>query len=195
MNLEDPGIQASILLMMITDSSRELFENVSSFCHQTKPAFLDDALLRTDNSIQLSWPTIVHPEMGAPIIAHEIGHAIQNIWPGAILSENICLITKQGGLQYLSADFADLFSAEVMRRLGGVVNGLQTKNLGCGLVEPKGDRGLLTFNNTDKTDPHSSALYRLLASAAGQKNMTQECSAYLAQTGETRFVDYCRWGN
>lgn len=194
LDLLDPTVQATAIIMMMGDASGDLFESVSSFCHQTTPPFLDDALFRLDNSIQLSWPTIVHPEVGAAIIAHEVGHAIQNKWPGAILSENICLMKKQGGSQYLTEDFADLFSGEMMRRLGGRINGIPTKNLGCGLVQPTEDRGLLSINNPSKNDSHSSALYRIFSAGALQKNMTKECSALLSALKETRFDDYCQWG-
>ncbi len=194
LDLSDPSVQATAMIMMLGDSKSDLFESVSSFCHQSTPPFLDDAFLRTDNSIQLSWPTIVHPEVGAAIIAHEIGHAIQNKWPGTILSENICLMGKQGSSQYLTEDFADLFSGEIMRRLGGKINGLEAKNLGCGLVQPKEDRGLLTLNNPSKNDSHSSALYRIFSASALQNNRTKECSAYLVLAKDTRFDQYCQWG-
>ncbi len=194
LDLLEPSVQATAMIMMLSDSNGDFFESVSSFCHQSTPPFLDDALFTMDNSIQLSWPTVVHPEVGAAIIAHEVGHFVQNKWPSTTAAENICLMTKQGTSQYVSEDFADLFSAELMRRLGGSINDIQTKNIGCGLVQPEGDRSLLTVPNSSPKDPHSSALYRLLSTGAVQNNTTKECSAFLNETKETRFDQYCRWG-
>ena len=193
LNLAESKVQAAAYLMMETDSGREIFDSVSSFCQQTAPSFLDDAMLTADNSIHLSWPTIVYPEVGAAVIAHEVGHVIQKKWPTAILKENACLVAKQNSSDYLKEDFADLFSAELLRRMNGQLVGLPIKNLGCGLVPPTGDRGQLFLKNKEKKDPHSSELYRILSTSAVRKNMTKECSAFLKAEKVTLFDQYCQW--
>lgn len=194
MDAYNSQVQASAYLMIMNVNS-QFFEGLTNFCKQTKPEFLNDAALIIDNSIHLSWTTVAHPEVGTAIVAHEIGHVIQKKWPQSIVKENACLEAKQGNSNYVNEDFADLFSAELLRRHKNQIGKLAIKNIGCGLVSPHGDRSQLLFVNESAKDPHSSALYRLFATASVQNNINPQCSKLLQASKEIRFDSYCRWTN
>ncbi len=192
MDASNSQVQASAYLMIMNINSK-FFEGVTNFCQQAKPGFLNDAALIIDNSVHLSWTTVAHPEVGTAIVAHEIGHVIHKKWSQAFVKENACLEAKQGNSQYVTEDFADLFSAELLRRHKNKIGNLAIKNIGCGLVSAHGNRSELLFVNENAKDSHSSALYRLFATASVQNNTSPQCSKLLQASKEIRFDSYCKW--
>ncbi|WP_413575286.1 hypothetical protein ACLVWU_13350 [Bdellovibrio sp. HCB290] len=112
----------------------------------------------TDTSnVSISWYSVRFPEMGASILAHEIGHnAYKASSPQSTESTKQCLERKQGTDKYLSEDYADLFAAKVMIRLKAK-HQISAGNIGCGLM----DVPQLLFNLNEKSI-HSSDLYRAL---------------------------------
>jgi hypothetical protein len=193
-DLKNPEIVESLLVALANFHSNHLLEPALSFCAQAQPAFLNDAARPDTNVVTLSWPTIVHPETGAGIVAHELGHIASSAIDSLLANEKTCLKNKQGSDQYIEEDFADLFSTELLNRLGRRIGQLATSNMACGLLERKnGDWSSVSVKNTVSGDSHSSSFYRMLAIANSSTGLTGSCSAYLKQVSATRIEKICRW--
>jgi hypothetical protein len=196
LSLNEPSTLEYVFLNASLLSDRDLFSDVLEFCDQAKIPFLDDAAMANLNMINLSWPTIVHPEMGIGILAHELGHIVSGQWPKAVEGEKDCLKQKQGNDQHVEEDFADTFSSELMRRLNFKIEDVRIRNFGCALL-PRAKDGAgwadATLKNENKYDVHSSSFYRLMAVATDTGKMSNQCVDYLKSTGENRFQNYCSW--
>lgn len=201
LNLEDQEDLESLYYILINNNlSRSLFSDVSSFCNQSRPQFLNDHALPVGRSIVLSWPTVVNPDYGLPIVAHELGHIVSEEIHDVLATEKKCLAEKQDTNQYLEEDFADLFSGELMKSLEKSKKYTTSKNMGCALIFPESidaisnwPPAIYSTQNTTPTDTHSSGFYRLLALSQFSENLTSECKDYLVEAQETRFDSYCKW--
>lgn len=187
----------TLILLSLFKNKKGLFDESDSFCDRSTPAYLNDAAIPSLNSINLSWPTIVHPEIGLGIVAHELGHiASARLGDYPLRLEKSCLVNKTKTDLYLEEDFADLFSSEIYNRFGGKIQNTQLAVMGCGLLEINPTSGLyqnLNTTNINANDPHSSGFYRLLAIASMTNRLTDTCKSRLDQMQETRFKTYCSW--
>ncbi|WP_413558004.1 hypothetical protein [Bdellovibrio sp. HCB209] len=126
-------------------------------CPRIPDADISDKTNTYSGHVLVSWYSVRYPEMGAGILAHEIGHNVKDYSNAtSMTSTNQCLERKQGSEKYLSEDFADVFAAKVMVVLKNKYQ-IQTGNYGCGLM----DKLQPLYNLNDK-DIHSSDLYRAL---------------------------------
>ncbi|MGZ3768482.1 MAG: hypothetical protein ACXVCP_07400 [Bdellovibrio sp.] len=193
-DLKDPANLQSVAIIFIIQQNHDLFEDVSSFCEKAEPGFLSDATNSANGTITLSWPTVVYPEMGATILAHEIGHVVSAIWPYMVKKEKNCLTAIQGTGKYAEEDFADLFSAEIYNSFSGKINDIKLSNLGCGVMHRySGGWAETSFKNPYTSDVHSSAFYRLLATGTMTGTLKPECTEYLNKNKILNFNNYCRW--
>jgi len=190
-DLNDPLIMNSFVVNFILEEKKQLFSDVLSFCEKAEPPFLNDAAIPMLNSINLSWPTIRHPEIGLAIVAHEIGHVASSKWPESVKAEKSCLAQIQGTPKYVEEDFADLFSAEIFNRLNGSVTDTKLKNLGCGL------QSILlpgTLKNQNPSDSHSSGFYRMLAFSKMTRQKISSCDKFIEDNNvQNIFGQYCQW--
>jgi hypothetical protein len=190
-NLDDPETLGQFwLAFSAAKFDGEPFDDILTFCDQAKTPYFNDAALASINTINLSWPTITHPQTGVGILAHEVGHVIQGNFGSILQREVDCLKQKQNSEQYLSEDFADLFSSELLVRMNMQVNAKPVSNFACSLMQYDSKHDL---KNDDSKDPHSSNFYRLVTMAIGSNTMTKQCDGYLDSIKETRFADYCTW--
>ena len=190
-NLEPYYILAS------TFTNDNVFESLQNNCDRANSPFLDDAALSKLKILNLSWPTIQYPELGISIFAHEVGHIVSENYGHLGGSEKACLIkTQVGSQQYVEEDFADLFSAEVLKKLNYKIGTTNLGNMSCAL------HSYLPYNsgwsagnieNPIKSDSHSSTFYRMLSFSAMTTGLTNQCTEHLNQLKENRFFDYCQW--
>lgn len=186
-----PDIQSDLWASFATQSEdEEPFAEILRFCDQAESPFLSDAALATINMVNVSWTSVRNPIPGIGVVAHEVGHIIQPKFQKLFEKEESCLETKQGSKQYLTEDFADLFSSEILKRLGSKWDSKPLANFACGLVTFDEKPSL---KNPNDKDTHSSNLYRVLAIAAGTKSMTPQCTGFLKTENEDRFENYCQW--
>lgn len=194
---EQESIKNSHLLILTSlFVNRNIFGEAKAFCDRTEPAFLSDSAIAMYNTINLSWPTIIHPEIGLGIVAHELGHIASSRLPGFLDNEKNCLAEKSGSTQYNEEDFADLFSSEVMNRINEKNPLTNNAVMGCGLLQydQTNKKYLnLTLNNLNLSDTHSSGFYRLLSIASMTNKLTPVCQERLSQLKETRFTAFCKW--
>lgn len=193
LDLSDPRNLQAVAMAFVISAPDKLFSEVLSFCEKVQPPFLSDSAARRTGAINLSWPTIVHPEVGISIIAHEIGHVASYNWSENLKAEKDCLTARQGGTQYLEEDFADLFSAEVFNRSKGKIADVNMAPLGCGLLSRDKNTWALGDLVAVKGDTHSSNFYRLLSGATMTSRMTPQCGDYLKAKNVTQFDNYCQW--
>lgn len=190
----DTGFQMG-LFIITTYNDQKVLQEATSLCAQFIPAPVDDLSFSGVGVLKVGRTSILNPEIGAPVIAHELGHQLHAKFPQDISEELDCLRAVQGTERYLKEDFADLFSAEVMKRLKYHLHAVTLENIGCAVMDlnKKGEFIAGTLNNENQKRVHSSGLYRLIAFSSLTTGVTPQCQKILAEANETRFVNYCRW--
>ncbi len=194
-DLSDSQNLEAMFIVAAFFSDHEIFEDILEFCDQASLPDRDDATLRGMNLIHLSWATVTHVQYGAGVAAHELGHIVSGQWPDLVQKEKKCLQDKQGTDKYSEEDFADLFSIELLKRMGFQVGGIQVSaQYACSLL-PRDQRGWspASIKNENAEDTHSSGFYRLMAISGILETNTSACQAFLSQAQENRFQNYCRW--
>lgn len=194
LNFDNEEARQSLIVHYGLPQSEILFDEVLSFCKQAVPPSLKDSAIGGTSIINISWPTVVYPEFGLSTIAHELGHVANSKHPQLFSSEGMCLADKQQSLQYATEDFADLFAAEIFKAVNGKIKTTKLTNMACGILS-RDEKGWQegTLENPIAHDTHSSSFYRLLALAKMTDTMTKECTAYLGETKNTHFSEYCKW--
>ncbi len=182
----------SFLVTAAAFSDTELLSEVTNFCDQTKAPTLNDAAASSLNMMILSWSTIQNPDVGVGIIAHELGHIVSARWPTFVTTEKTCL--GSNSTNHIEEDFADLFSATLLKRANNIFENLPLKNFGCALLSRDSNGWTQgTLANPDATDTHSSDFYRLLAIGSITTGLTNQCTSYLSEAKSTIFDHYCQW--
>jgi hypothetical protein len=194
-DLSDAQNLQAMFIIAAFFNDQEIFEDILEFCDQASLPDRDDATLRGMNLMHLSWATVTHVEFGTGIAAHELGHIVSGQWPELVEKEKKCLADKQGSDKYSEEDFADLFSIELLKRVGFKVAGVQVSaQYACSLL-PRDQHGWApaSISNQNPEDTHSSGFYRLMAISGILETNTDACQAFLTQAQENRFQNYCRW--
>lgn len=182
------------LFIVTTYNDKNFLGEPVSLCEQMIPAPVDDASFSKAGVIKVGRVSILHPELGVAVIAHEYGHQVQAKFQSDINEELNCLRAIQGSDQYLNEDFADLFSAELVKRLGYDLNSVQLENIGCAINSSENESFTPdSLKNANVKDVHSSGLYRLIAFSSMTTGVTSQCQKVLNESNETRFNKYCRW--
>ncbi|QDK37065.1 hypothetical protein [Bdellovibrio sp. NC01] len=138
---------------------------------------VSDATLASDTSIKVSWLSVRYPQIGMAILAHELGHVVDN-FSNSMSNQQLCVRDKQTSGKYGAEDFADLFSNQVMVALAKTDH-VTTQNFGCFFAA---SNETLSLKNESSTDPHSSDLFRAIQIHLGLgKDIPQSCSSLAAQ--------------
>lgn len=153
------------------------------------PKDVDSAFSKM-NMINFSWETIQDPSVGMQTVSHELGHIVSTMNAEVTKTAKDCLTEKHNSSKYAEEDYADLFSASVMKQLQYKIKDMRLYNLACGFIgrdkNPTLERSIFKLN-----DYHSSNLYRLIAFSAMTTGVTSQCSTYLDSVNENRFNNYC----
>ncbi len=199
-------IGVGTLITVISDYAKnspdDEFETLSDFCMMYLPKGLEDHTYSFENKIILSSPSVLNPNSGAGVIAHELGHRVQAEMgdPNEKLSQ--CLVGRHyywvdemnedekptlaiNKKQFFDEDFADHFSSEVLKR-----SDLKSpeNNLSCLLFRNSNEKdGKISFFGNSKYHPmvqsegadHSAWLFRLLQIATDLGHMTPSCTTFV----------------
>ncbi|HRO66349.1 MAG TPA: hypothetical protein PL182_02160 [Pseudobdellovibrionaceae bacterium] len=157
------------------DGLNGLNENLSKFCKRLAPPSFEDKAYGRDGLIQIGWQSSLFPEIGAGIMAHEIGHIVSGRVEskaegnGEYKQVRQCSAKRHGFLtgksasQYAEEDWADHFAADVIRELS--LMGTHGENFGCALLRLEEDRaeyGDLKLFDPRGADTHSESILRAL---------------------------------
>jgi hypothetical protein len=167
-NLKTMDIQSLysiVLLRAISGSAADEKE----LCPRIPDSDISDKNMVAFGYVMVSWYSARYPEVGASILAHEMGHTVFE-YSNSIETTKTCVISKQPSDKFANEDFADVFSAKVGAQLAAKYQ-IPQGNVGCNLME-----NLTLLKQTDSDDTHSTALFRALqfASASG-KSVPQSC--------------------
>jgi hypothetical protein len=163
--LESQSLYAKALIMtMFADYSKE--ENL---CPKIPDEKISDKNAVAYGYVMVSWFSVRYPELGASIVAHEIGHSVYAYSNMSDVTKS-CLKQKQASDNFTNEDFADLFSAKVSQNLTEKYQ-IPTGNMACALMD-----NLYPLNSRDTSDPHSTFLYRALQlNIANGKQIPASC--------------------
>lgn len=204
MDENDPlGIENifSLFYFFETNDESDEFENVYSdltdLCLSYKPELLSDASVTVDNQILTSPLTVELGHRGAGVIAHEIGHRIQQEYPFESRDLRQCLLARHFSKDgestiedYYDEDFADLFSVEVLK-LAQLKDA--SYNYACYFltsISDTSESGEKTYSSPfvgmsvehlllpSEDSAHSPEVLRLLQIADDLDHRTPECDEY-----------------
>ncbi|QLY24482.1 hypothetical protein [Bdellovibrio sp. KM01] len=163
--LDSQSLYAKALIMtMFADYSKE--ENL---CPKIPDEKISDKNAVAYGYVMVSWYSVRYPELGASIVAHEIGHSVYAYSNMSDVTKS-CLKQKQASDNFTNEDFADLFSAKVSQNLAAKYQ-IPTGNMACALMD-----NLYPLNSRDTSDPHSTFLYRALQlNIANGKQIPASC--------------------
>ena len=175
----------SFLMMSLVESApkkdEDVFSTIQDLCGEFAPPSFVDRAAAMANLIQMGWQTVTFPEIGAGVIAHEIGHIVSaEVAAGeateirgystareCTLDIHKNLMLNQTGIakdsQFQEEDWADAFAATSLKELQKTWP--YAKNFGCALLsldEAKNSFGSLDLSNINSADTHSQDLLRTL---------------------------------
>jgi hypothetical protein len=170
-----------LLVLLVSNAILKNDETATGLiCTYEAPEEVSDFALTDLGEINVSWQTLRFPRYGYGIVAHEMGHIISSVIaeqnkdraPYDLVAYNsmkACTADRHGGVENRTAtdeeDFADLFSAQVAKRL--VAQDLKLANMGCLLISQDGNRygtrdGLTLWNDKGDGDVHSAHFFRVV---------------------------------
>lgn len=192
----------TLALAGVSKTDGHLEQNTLSACRGFKPTDFVDASFAILGEIQISWQTVDFPEIGAGVIAHEVGHivsaAIKDL-PGKDLytQARACTSNKHDQLlttprlhspdsQYDEEDWADAFAATTLKSLN--VTWPYAKNFACALVPISDNQAFsaLTLKAATALDKHSTGFYRTLQTHVNLgRGLPKSCEAALGTAAAT----------
>ena len=167
-NVKTMDIQSLYSISLLRAVSGSIADK-KDLCPRIPDSDISDKNMVMFGYVMISWYSTRYPEVGASILAHEIGHTVFE-YSNGIETTKACVIGKQTSDKFANEDFADVFAAKVGAELA-LKYQIPQGNVGCNLME---NLTLLKQNNSD--DTHSSVLFRALqyATASG-KTLPQSC--------------------
>jgi hypothetical protein len=152
---------------------RSLFNHTWHTCEDVVPPILTDRAWGADSRVLLSWQSVMWPQFGAGIMAHEIGHVVKAAVEasGALNSSLACkqkehekFYGASSGTLHDEEDWADTFSVSVLKQLDKTWP--YAKNFACAMLSMNPDTGHFADDALDATtefgESHSSSIFRLL---------------------------------
>lgn len=186
------------ILLLLVDPKITFSLMVKNTCDSLRPPLFEDHAREEgeDLIIRLGWQSASFHQIGAGIMAHEIGHIVsstanilessdQDYWKTRQCSTDIhqkLLENHQGehkAQQYQEEDWADAFAVTTLKILNKTWPYVQ--NYACALTGIQDGKyvnnGLI---NASATDTHSTGLYRAVQVHTGLgKTLPESCTAYL----------------
>ena len=199
-----------MLTTQAADVEESAITDVRSVCSGLEPSFFEDKTLAEIKLIQVGWQSIAFPELGAGVLAHEIGHVVSkavstlNSLPTAIAytSARQCsadnhrafepAVLGRNFSQFAEEDWADVFSVKAMSYLRSVWP--YSKNMACALVHISNSK---TYDGFDlfipgSTDVHSTGAYRVMQTEVNSgRALPASCSAAYATSELSAVANAC----
>lgn len=186
LDLQDPQDKEIILLMLATqyndvEESENPLEGVTEFCQDNQPEFISDASYSSYSIVNIGWRSVLYPQYGYGIAAHELGHVVSDADESQTLNAfahvKSCLKQNQyGSAKFVEEDFADLFATEMIKS-NPLSPNKGNGNFSCLLLN-QGDGNFIDLvMSAELGDTHSSGLYRLIAIGTQLNSLTPACQA------------------
>jgi hypothetical protein len=187
-----------------TISDDFVFYSIRNLCANLQPSGFSDNALTSLGKISLSWPTIRYPEIGAAVIAHEIGHvisaAVANAPTSSFQQARQCTVMRHltpsnpvfaENTDYVEEDWADTFAAHVVQQLNDSTPATG-KNFACLFMTKSGGafgaaNEPLRLDNGAEADRHSSNLFRAMQLRVEVASLPQSCEALAKSQGYHHF--------
>lgn len=202
---QSPSNMASLAFAVIgqatmtgaADAASILGDDVKKFCESIVPPIFEDHAIPMTGAVHIGWQTVIFPEIGSGVIAHEIGHVVSYAIgrnanepqaPGyaevrTCSADQHKLLVGAASFagnfqQYAEEDWADAFAATTMKELQK--NWPFVKNFGCALaLNMKEQFTGQKIVDLSGGDVHSTGYFRALQF---QVNMGQKLPASCQQS-------------
>ncbi len=168
------------------------FENVNEFCLENSAEEISDAAYTAYQVVNVGWRSVLYPQFGYGVVAHELGHVISAADTASMRSQfsqvKSCLNKNQDSTSYLEEDLADLFATEMMK-----LKPTHQANYSCLLLQQDSGEYSDLKMSSDKDGVHSSSFYRLIAIDSQLNKLTPACQSAKNSSLEGKRLQSC-WG-
>ena len=159
----------------------------SSICKSKVDLDISDVAHQDSRSIALSWYSIRFKNEGLGILAHELGHVFESTLLPAKASFKSCLVEKHGSSaneKQLSEDFADHFTAQIMKSLNKHNAEIKLNNFACAFLQADG----MSLTSTEQST-HSSPLFRALhIHQEAFESLPESCKEHIKNDSAKTFI-------
>ncbi len=168
------------------------FENVKEFCLENSAEGISDAAYTSYQVVNVGWRSVLYPQFGYGIVAHELGHVISAADSASMRSQfsqvKSCLQKNQDSTSYLEEDIADLFAAEMIK-----LKPTHQANYSCLLLQQDDGKYSDLQMSSDKDGVHSSSFYRLISVDSQLNKLKPACRTAKNSSVEGKRMQSC-WG-
>lgn len=155
-----------------------------TLCDEMVDLNISDSAAQLGSAVKVSWFSVMQPEYGVSILAHELAH-LSYYESKTIENTKACLAKQQNSATYVAEDYADLIAAKVNLKLQNTI-GFKQKNLGCFLASADSE---VSLRNMHLTDNHSSGLYRAVQIALNRNEaLPESCTTLLKREASTALM-------
>lgn len=199
MNIQKQEDKELVLLMLASqymdddEAQDNQLSDVKDFCEENMPEAISDASYSRYQLVNVGWRSVLYPQFGYGIAAHELAHVISEAdsfasGQRAFTKVKDCLKDNQSGkADFVEEDFADLFASQLMKSKP------DASNYSCLLLNQKNSEYADLAMTSPKGSEHSSGFYRLIAIGTQLNNLTPTCQAAKQNSPSGQRIRNC-WG-
>lgn len=205
---ERKALAIASLTSSLSNPDSAILGDIAEPCNAFQPVLFEDHAT-SDHSVVLGWQSATFHQIGAGIIAHEIGHIVSSTvdilrtkdndyWKVRECSkdQHAVLLKEQSSTknpaQYQEEDWADSFAVTTLNILNKTWP--YATNFGCALTSISPESKFVNNSVTDflAKGRHSTGMYRALQIHVGLgKQLPQSCKAALGETGFQTMAGSC----
>lgn len=201
-NFNNQDDKETVLLMLVGSSisstistDENVFIDVKEYCEEQSPETISDAAYTNYQVVNVGWRSVLYPEYGLGIAAHEIGHVLSTAdaaqgSQSQFTKVKACLSQNQNGsTNFVEEDFADLFAAQIIKQQPQAHS-----NYSCLLLsQESGEFSELELTSSHPEAKHSSSFYRLIAIGSHTHKLSPSCRAVKLNSDKGHALKNC-WG-
>ncbi len=174
------------------EKKEDPFDDVNDFCLENSAEQISDAAYTSYQVVNVGWRSVLYPQFGYGVVAHELGHVISAADSASMRSQfsqvKSCLQKNQDSTSYLEEDIADLFATEMMK-----LKPTHQANYSCLLLQQDGGEYSHLQMSSDKDGVHASSFYRLIAVDSQLNKLKPACQTAKSSSVEGQRMQSC-WG-
>ncbi len=201
----------AVLTLQDLASEENMFSSLRTVCEKMAPSFFEDSADPNVNMVRVGWQSVVFPEVGMGVIAHELGHILSykysrdiNLQP-LFRDTRMCSAKKHADLAgssdvtkyegFAEEDWADSFAATTLKVLEK--SSPQSQNYACALLSVNQDKMKLqdlnlVSTNSQIMDTHSQSLLRALLFQTNMgRPLPQSCLGALTESEKSVVLKTC----
>lgn len=196
-NQEDKELVTLLLASQYADTEEDetALSSIKEFCQEHAAPQISDAAYMAYQLVNVGWRSVLYPNYGYGIAAHELAHVISyldQISSRAVFQRvKSCLqVNQNNSKDFIEEDFADTFAVQMVKQKPQAGN----SNFSCLLLDQDGTEYTNLQMSTYSGANHSSNFYRLISVGKEIGGLGPSCQAAQQQSPAGLLVRNC-WGH